>query len=437
MAKLSPQSMLAAARGMVCDSKHMPYLARVVYAMRARETPGLLGADIGGGDSVVGGGFAVTHDGILIWDPKVAETWSVADMAFAVAHEAVHLLADTRGRRIAKGADPGDFNTAADIAINDLLEAAGLKMSAIKVATPASYGFAPGLTAEQYYDLLRAQKLASAKKILRHLCSGACGSGGGSEAHPGEAEAQAEGGSSGAKPGEGEASGSDGLSPGELEALRRAVASDMKARAEKEAGKGRGSIPGGWVVWADGFLEPPKVRWQSKLARATRGATGMKAGEADHTYALRSILQGSMGDGPGCPILAGTYAPNPEVWLWIDTSGSMDRDEVGECVREARGVIKALGAGIKLGIIDAAVHKVISAEKLSDILAALSGGGGTDFRPAFAHMNGLPTRPALAIFCTDGDGPAPTAGPDYPVIWLLTGGGATPAPWGEAIAIDD
>ena len=59
------------------------------------------------------------------------------------------------------------------------------------------------------------------------------------------------------------------------------------------------------------------------------------------------------------------------------------------------------------------------------------GHGGTDFRPPFVYVaEHSEIEPSCLIYITDGCGPAPDNPPPYPVLWILTGDGEKPAPWG-------
>ena len=59
------------------------------------------------------------------------------------------------------------------------------------------------------------------------------------------------------------------------------------------------------------------------------------------------------------------------------------------------------------------------------------GHGGTDFRPPFAYVaEHSETEPSCLIYITDGCGPVPENPTPYPVLWILTGDGEKPAPWG-------
>ena len=64
------------------------------------------------------------------------------------------------------------------------------------------------------------------------------------------------------------------------------------------------------------------------------------------------------------------------------------------------------------------------------------GQGGTDFRPPFDYVAEHPElEPSCFIYITDGFGPTPDNPPPYPVLWLLTGDGVKPAPWGRELRL--
>ena len=65
---------------------------------------------------------------------------------------------------------------------------------------------------------------------------------------------------------------------------------------------------------------------------------------------------------------------------------------------------------------------------------AVTGGGGTDFRPVFRYIDEhYELDPSLLIFFTDGYGAYPERPPQYPVMWLLTSNGACGVEWGQRV----
>ena len=98
---------------------------------------------------------------------------------------------------------------------------------------------------------------------------------------------------------------------------------------------------------------------------------------------------------------------------------------VEECQPESTIVIMA----------DAKVQRVDRFERGEAIEFNVEGFGGTDFRPAFEHVDREELCPACLIYLTDGDGVYPDEPSAYPTLWAIT----TPnrhAPWGETVNID-
>jgi len=64
----------------------------------------------------------------------------------------------------------------------------------------------------------------------------------------------------------------------------------------------------------------------------------------------------------------------------------------------------------------------------------LSGGGGTDFAPAFDWIAREGLRPDVVLYFTDAEGDFPPSPPPYPVLWLVKG--RAEVPWGERIQLN-
>lgn len=72
----------------------------------------------------------------------------------------------------------------------------------------------------------------------------------------------------------------------------------------------------------------------------------------------------------------------------------------------------------------------------------LLGGGGTDFRPAFAHVDelvaaGKMAKPRGLLYFTDGKGIFPARRPDYETAFLFLGQGAETPPWAIRLVLDE
>jgi len=82
---------------------------------------------------------------------------------------------------------------------------------------------------------------------------------------------------------------------------------------------------------------------------------------------------------------------------------------------------------------DYEIHRVYRFRKCLD---QVHGRGGTDFCPPLERAFLARTHTDLAVFFTDGEGPAPENPPLIPVIWALTTVGPPPATWGKVIRMD-
>lgn len=308
-----------------------------------------------------------------------------------------------------------------DACINDDLEAAGFKLLHYD-STTKKLGLQANKTAEHQYEELKKRGTQSKKTGNGTVIC--CGSGSG---HSFEKE-------SNMIPADHPAH----RTPSEVERTRRATAEAIVSHA-----KGRGSVPGGWREWAELTMEPPKVPWQNKLARIGRNKAATKLGDVDYVYSGLSHLQGGLGFGEGVPILPVLRAPELEVIVAFDTSGSMGRKELSDGGTESIEIMKQCGGRVTMIACDCMVHKFEECRSIDDICSLLkAGGGGTSFIPVFEEVEKRRKKPDIIVFVTDGDGIAPAEPPPYDVIWLLVGahrrqpsfvGGK---PWGEIIEVD-
>src|SRR5262249_45041637 len=121
----------------------------------------------------------------------------------------------------------------------------------------------------------------------------------------------------------------------------------------------------------------------------------------------------------------GRHLHRPRVMAVIDTSGSITNG----MLEVIDGELRRLAAGHEVAVVEGAaeIHKVAKYRKLK----AVTGRGGTNFRPPLEAAFLRKHRPDLVIYFTDGHGPAPERAPKVPLIWCLTPRGEVPAPWGR------
>lgn len=122
----------------------------------------------------------------------------------------------------------------------------------------------------------------------------------------------------------------------------------------------------------------------------------------------------------------------------LDTSGSMGKDQLIAVIREAVGIMEALGIDeVWWCEADAAVAMNWQRVQLEFFKTLkIQGRGGTDFRPAIASAQELYPQPDLLFYGTDGDGTAPAQPPPgMEVVWCIVPGhyNKPAAPWGHTV----
>jgi predicted metal-dependent peptidase len=109
----------------------------------------------------------------------------------------------------------------------------------------------------------------------------------------------------------------------------------------------------------------------------------------------------------------------------VDTSGSIDEVLLAQFGKEIDAIASEVQpAYVDVIYCDAEVNRTERFERGDAITLQACGGGGTDFRPAFAHVDTLDTPPAVTIYLTDLMGTFPDHAPEYPVIWAVYGSDA-------------
>ena len=385
------------------------------------------------------GTMGITATGILLVDPEFLLAITAPQAGEVVSHELLHLLRRHLERMNAIPQVNREIaGIAVDLEINDDLKEDLLPADP---CLPRKYGLKNGQMAEEYYDALLKQAQKQAGKGGQgedgegkegkgggkaDVARGRCGSGSGGPPVDGEPE-----GAAGAKP----------RSAADLDRIRRDVAEAIKQHA---AQKGRGSVPGGLLVWAESELQPPKVRWQDQLRRAIRAGVATIAGRVDYVRTRFSRRQAAFGAvaralGGSTPLMPALCAPRPRVAFGVDTSGSMGHDELVRAVSEANGCLRAIGTPVTFLACDAAVHETMEVRTAAELANQLKGGGGTDFVPIFQAVEALRPKVDLFVFVTDGQGPAPAEAPrGFEVIWVLVGPYASaPCTWGRQICIKE
>lgn len=127
------------------------------------------------------------------------------------------------------------------------------------------------------------------------------------------------------------------------------------------------------------------------------------------------------------------------VYVAVDTSGSVDDQQIRALVGEVQGILSAYPHVIcDLYYADADVYGPYPLTADSAIPQP-QGGGGTDFRPFFTAVAEQHDRrsQAVCVYLTDGYGDFPTEPPELPVLWVVTAGGRAldTFPFGETVRL--
>lgn len=420
--------------------------------------------------------MAMTDRGVLLWDKKDVERLTVEECAASIMHELMHWLRDHGKRCKAMGAHPRVWNYAADAEINDDVRDMKLKLPpncvfACQFTGTDGRPMKDGNIAEVYYSAIRQ----TAHKLCQPGSGQDKGEGAGGEGD--DADGDGSGDTPGAghgwcgsvagrphpkepKSGNGDAKdkgskgdrddsgsgadgsdGEDGRTDAEAVRIRKSVA---EAAVKHAATKGRGTVPAGFLAWAEATIAPPKIDWRTKLNKSIKSSIAYRPGAVSTTWTGFGRKQAALGFGPGRPLTPKWRSPVPRVTVVVDTSGSMGSGEnspLAQAASEVSGVLAATNAAVTIVACDASVHAVVECRTWQDAVKNFLGGGGTDMRPAFQAVmsrKGGKLPPEIVICITDGcigDPGQPL--PGVHMIWVIVGGKTKCAEWGETIVVDD
>ena len=380
-----------------------PYFSSIVYGFIFTPLPGIRT-------------MLVTPGMILGYDPAWAERASIEELGADIFHECHHFC---RRHFWRKGvAHPHLWNIAGDLAINPDIRKAGWKLAKDAIfPTDKDYNLPEGLSTEEYYDrLVQQQMQQEEEKEEEEDKKGGAGSGGAEGQKPGEQGKEKGDGGGGGGEGEeqeGEAKSGGGVACGhcggisgnpspiekqleamselqprtetEIQAIEVRAAKEIKEFLEGQ--KGRGSAPSFLSEFLEAVNEEPLVPWEEELAQVTHDCVGLlQSGGDDYSMkhpSKRTYLRGF--------IRPGLVEHKPEVGFILDTSGSMGKEQLLASVREAVGVMEALGIDeVWFCEADAGVSMTwqrVDLEFFKNL--KINGRGGTDFRPALKSVEEL------------------------------------------------
>ena len=339
---------------------------------------------------------AATDGRRLLFNPKFMARHTPAEQLGVLVHELLHAALRHIIRR--QGAHPVLWNIAADIVVNGIIfqtEGLTLPKSALRDDKISNF------TVEEVYEILRSRNPKLDDLEIQFI---------GSDLVPPDGK-----------------DASAVLSSEEISTIRDQwnAALAQAATITRIGSASHGNLPENLQRLLAEVTDPP-LDWRTLLWRyLTR--TPWDFTSYDRRFIGDELYLDAM-DGESVSVA-----------LCIDTSGSIDDETLGRFLNELRGILRAYPkVEVQLYACDAKLHGPWAIDIESEGIPKLPGGGGTDFRPFFKHLDKT-TTPDAAIYLTDGYGDFPKQAPEYPTLWAITPGGlqTKSIPFGEVARLLD
>ncbi len=347
---------------------------------------------------------------------------------FALSHEALHCALShfhRRGHRVKHR-----WDLACDYAVNPLLINDGLNPPP-DVMHLREY---EGMTAEEIYPCLEDNDNGGERDLENKKKSDESDSdsqqsrqdkGGGSQKQEKEKNQQSkgQGEADNAKNHElddtgkgGQAPQPAGMSPQQEEELSLQWQQRLAGAAQQALQSGK--LEGDMARMVDHLLQP-KLPWRMLLARYMSTTA-----REDYSYARPSSRRGD----PAVYPRMRSHETN--IVVAIDTSGSIDQEEIEEFISEIDAIKSQVRASVTLLTCDSKLNYGcpwrFEAWDQFKFDVNIRGGGGTNFKPVFEWVEEQDRTPDLLLYFTDAEGVFPDVEPHFPVTWLVKGKSKVP-----------
>lgn len=347
------------------------------------------------------------RDGIPVMavEPAIFAMHSLMEQQALLEHLVRHLLHLHMLRR--KGRNQHDWDICCDLALNS-----GQERLPPDAPLPVNYRVEEGLAAEEYYELL----------VHPFDTGNLEGSGYGNE-NESEKGAAGEGGGkiTGATIDDHEIWSDADSTPLLLaEEMIRVVTRAALAAVD-------GETPAEISEIVDILLKPSPIPWRQILRQflATAGRTGRKSSwKREHRRFIHTT--------PGI-----RKRRRLNLLVGVDVSDSTNIIELRESfAKELLHLARNCDAQITVLYANSRIQRIESFTGSAFLPQRHDGGGFTDLRPVFDYAGQMHPLPAAVIYLTDGIGPVPEK-MEFPTLWVLTGNGQKPAPWGVELRLED
>ncbi len=343
----------------------------------------------------------VTDGKGLYYNPEFIDGLTVPQAAGMLAHEVLHAALGHAWRMGSRKI--GRWNAAADFAINNELKRAGFELPDDKYMT----GY-EDLSAEEIYE-----------KLPDDDGQGANSPPDGSSPQGGQGSSQPQ---SGRQPPDSDTDGQADDQPSDPGGCGGVIQSECDENEQQQqeaewraamsqASKTQGNLPAGLQRMVESVLVPD-LPWYVLLRDFVERT-------ARNDYSWSKPSRRYFGSGIVLPSLISEELP--EVMIAIDTSGSIDQEQLDLFAAEVSGVLEAYQTTIRVVYCDTEVknEQVLTQQDLP-FEAKPVGGGGTDFRPVFDYIREKAYTPCCVIYFTDMYGQFPEQEPEYPTLWVTT-----------------
>lgn len=345
----------------------------------------------------------------LFYNHEYIEGLNIEETQFVLAHEALHCALVHFNRREQR--HKMRWDVACDYAINPILLAEKL-IAPRGILYEKSF---EGMTAEEIYPYVAEHPEEG--PMDQHLDDDQ-GKGDAPLPHPQQAEGNAptKGQGGGAKP--------KALNTDEKDRLKTQWQQRCASAAQMALQSGK--LSAGLTRLLDHLLQA-QLPWRMLLARFIS-----QTARDDYSYTRPSSRRGDPA------IFPSLRSAQINLVVIVDSSGSIQTEELREFFAEINAIKGFVRARVLLHSCDSALAAAGPwiYEPWEDFVSvdAITGGGGTDFRPAFTWAQQLSPTPDLLVYFSDANGPFPNAAPDFPVLWLIKG--KTPVPWGQRVQLN-
>lgn len=200
---------------------------------------------------------------------------------------------------------------------------------------------------------------------------------------------------------------------------------DDRLVASAHAALAAGRLGAPWRAIMAATMQP-RLPWRALLARFL-----VSMARDDYSFQRPSRRGGEA-------ILPGLASTQANLVVALDTSGSVERDDLHQFLQEIDALKGQLSARVILLGCDSAIVPgapwIFEPWDRLELPHDLAGGGSTRFGPVFDWVHRAGIRPDALLYFTDALGEFPDHAPAYPVLWLVKDNGKVP--WGLHVQLN-